>query len=111
MEKDYNLEKFKAVCNGNTDVCNKLVAVFIENATNHIEKMRQLVSANDRQGIAEIAHRLIAGLGYVGASRLQKLARDIEKDMPATDMEHFVQKVDCLCNGISSLIQELKREI
>ncbi|MDR1666123.1 MAG: Hpt domain-containing protein [Bacteroidales bacterium] len=111
MKKGYNLEKIKEVCNGDTELCHRLIAVFIENAVGHTGKIRQMVSSNNREGIAGIAHQLVAGLGYVGASRLQKMAREIEKNMPETDAEHLVRSTERLCDGISLLVHELSEHL
>ncbi|MDR0713933.1 MAG: Hpt domain-containing protein [Bacteroidales bacterium] len=110
MKKGYDLEKIKQLCDGDTGLCNKLIAVFIDNATDYIEKMRQMVLSSNRKGVTEVAHQLIAGLGYLGASRLQNMAREIEKNMPA-DTEHFFKKTGLLYEGVASLVDALKKEI
>src|SRR2546421_5191629 len=48
----------------------ELIAIFLDDAPNHIQAMRDALAKRDASGVAEAAHALKSGSGNVGATRV-----------------------------------------
>jgi HPt (histidine-containing phosphotransfer) domain-containing protein len=59
-----------------------IICVFLESATQDLERMRKAVLAADPQVLAMAAHSLKGSCSILGASRLQELCLKVEKDSP-----------------------------
>jgi len=57
-----------------------LISIFLESATEDIEKMRAAILGGDAPGLAAAAHSLKGSCGNLGASRLQELCLKVESD-------------------------------
>jgi HPt (histidine-containing phosphotransfer) domain-containing protein len=60
-----------------------IIFVFIESATQDLEKMRTAVLSGDAPGLAVAAHSLKGSCSILGASRLQELCLKVESDGPS----------------------------
>jgi histidine phosphotransfer protein HptB len=60
-----------------------IISVFIESATQDLEKMRTAVLSGDAPGLAVAAHSLKGSCSILGASRLQELCLKVESDGPS----------------------------
>src|SRR6202451_4232445 len=59
-----------------------IISIFLESATQDLEKMRRAVLAGDAQGLAVAAHSLKGSCSTLGASRLRELCLKVESDGP-----------------------------
>jgi histidine phosphotransfer protein HptB len=59
-----------------------IIGVFLESATQDLERMRTAVLACDPQAVAMAAHSLKGSCSILGASRLQELCLTVESDSP-----------------------------
>jgi histidine phosphotransfer protein HptB len=59
-----------------------IISIFLESATEDLEKMRTAVLAGDAQGLAVAAHSLKGSCGILGATRLKELCLRVESDSP-----------------------------
>jgi HPt (histidine-containing phosphotransfer) domain-containing protein len=57
-----------------------IISIFLESATQDLEKMRTAVLASDVQGLAMAAHSLKGSCSNLGASRLRELCLKVESD-------------------------------
>src|ERR1700722_10805369 len=57
-----------------------IIGVFLESATQDLERMRTAVLACDPQALAVAAHSLKGSCSILGASRLQELCLKVESD-------------------------------
>ena len=53
----------------------EMIAIFLGDAPQHIEAIRNALAARDAAGVAEAAHALKSGSGNVGATRVYELVR------------------------------------
>jgi histidine phosphotransfer protein HptB len=60
-----------------------IISIFLESATQDVEKMRIAVLAGDAQGLATAAHSLKGSCSNLGASRLRELCLKVESDSPS----------------------------
>ncbi len=57
-----------------------IISIFLESATQDVEKMRMAIRAGDAQGLALAAHSLKGSCGNLGASHLKELCLQVESD-------------------------------
>ena len=60
-----------------------IISIFLESATQDVEKMRAAVLTGDAQGLAVAAHSLKGSCSNLGASRLGELCLKVESDSPS----------------------------
>jgi HPt (histidine-containing phosphotransfer) domain-containing protein len=60
-----------------------IISIFLESATEDVEKMRTAVLAGNAQGLAAAAHSLKGSCGNLGASHLKELCLKVESDSPS----------------------------
>ena len=87
MSRVCNLDRLKAISLGDDEFAEELVRVFLDDAAEQIENLREAVRSGDCVAASEAAHRLKGAGGNVGAElfaqacqRLETAARDQAAD-------------------------------
>jgi HPt (histidine-containing phosphotransfer) domain-containing protein len=90
-----------------------IISIFLESATEDLEKMRTAVLAGDALGLAAAAHSLKGSCGNLGAFRLQELCRKVESDSrseplgaASTILEPLEQEVSRVKNELRAALAE-----
>jgi histidine phosphotransfer protein HptB len=90
-----------------------IISIFLESATQDVEKMRTAVLAGDVQGLAVAAHSLKGSCSNLGASRLRDLCLKIESNSPSeplgatsTILEALEQEVGRVRNELRTALAE-----
>jgi HPt (histidine-containing phosphotransfer) domain-containing protein len=109
--KMYHLKRIEEVSARNTDSFQKIIDTFINNTSDDLEKIQQLVLSEDWKAIASIAHKLISGFGYMEAKPLKELAKEIERNVQDNHLTDIKEKINRLCNDGSLLIKTLKTDL
>jgi HPt (histidine-containing phosphotransfer) domain-containing protein len=107
----YNLKRIEEICARDSDSFKKIIHTFINSTTEAMDKIQQFLLYEDWKAIASIAHQLIAGFGYVGATALQELAKEIEKNVQNKHLTDIKEKTNRLYNGSVLLINVLKADL
>jgi HPt (histidine-containing phosphotransfer) domain-containing protein len=79
-----------------------IISIFLESATEDLEKMRTAVLAGDAPGLAIAAHSLKGSCGILGATRLKELCLRVEIDSPS-------EPLGAACTILETLDEEFSR--
>jgi len=60
------------------DVAAELLAAFERSSSGIAQQLAALAARDDHRGMAGAAHQLVSSSGWIGATRLSALARDLE---------------------------------
>lgn len=64
---------------GTSRLRRRSIEIFLEHGPRKLEILRQTLSAGEAEAFATAAHALVGSAGFVGASRLAELARELEE--------------------------------
>jgi HPt (histidine-containing phosphotransfer) domain-containing protein len=110
-QKAYNLNKIQDISGGDQDFIKDMIATFIENVSDAVEKIQTLKSIEDWKTIGEISHKLASNFAYMGADSLHDIAGSIEKSVIIeSDLAGIAEKTDKLCNGTIVLLNQMKED-
>jgi len=109
--KVYNLKKLEEIAHGNQGFIRDMLVTFVENVSDDIVGIQSCKSIENWTAIAETAHKLASNFAYLGATKLQTLAVDIEKSvLIERNLTGVAEKTDKLCNDGILLVNQLKKD-
>ncbi|MEA2274558.1 MAG: two-component system, sensor histidine kinase and response regulator [Solirubrobacteraceae bacterium] len=88
-----------AICDGDSDVRNQLVAVFLEHAGDAVAELARALAANDLDAVRLTSHKLTGSAATLGAMRLGALTRRLCDDVTADhaiDAAVYGADLDCV---------------
>jgi histidine phosphotransfer protein HptB len=88
-----------------------IISIFLESATQDLERMRRAVLASDAQGLAVAAHSLKGSCSILGASRLRELCLKVESDGPSEPLGTTSTILKTLEQEFGRVINELRTEL
>lgn len=92
---------------GDADLLREVVAAFVVEGRELLEKIKQAVASNNAQVLERAAHTLKGSLRYFGANQASDLARELEKMGREKDMTRAAgcstQLNDCIIHVFEQL--------
>lgn len=73
-----DVEQLKHISGGDLEFERELLALYIEDAANHLSRLRGAISANNFLAVEETAHHLKGASGNVGLTDMQHYATELE---------------------------------
>jgi CheY-like chemotaxis protein len=77
-DRPADLSRLRELAEGDKSVLERLINLFLEDAQQHGEKLREAVQSGDARQVESSAHRIKGGAGQVGAETLRGLAAELE---------------------------------
>jgi signal transduction histidine kinase/DNA-binding response OmpR family regulator/HPt (histidine-containing phosphotransfer) domain-containing protein len=71
---------------GDEDLFQEVIAIFIDQAPQHIDALRSALAQGDGEGVGKTAHKMMGELGYLGIFELSQLARELEEQGRKPDL-------------------------
>jgi HPt (histidine-containing phosphotransfer) domain-containing protein len=105
-----NPDRIRKFANGDIDIINELIDIFIEENPADIQKMEMALSAEDLDLVSVIAHGIKGVADNVGGTRLNRLASEIEAAALQNKKDFCRKKVPWVQKEFNFLIQALKEE-
>jgi PAS domain S-box-containing protein len=99
----YNLEQLQAISPGNKDFLGMLVKMFMDDAVNTVQKMKEASSQNDFKTIKSLAHRIKPSIDQLAIPYTVEIRR-IEDLCVAEDSSGELQK---LVSGFGEIIEKV----
>jgi len=97
MGETVDLERIRTICMGDDEFMQELIGIYLDDAPNQLEKLREAVTAADPGRTSSVAHRLKGASGNVGAERLAELCHKLEilsRNAGAPDFEETFGELD-----------------
>jgi len=101
-------ERFKKVSMGDAEFEEELLTSFLEDTSNKLDKMTELVNLKDMIKIMELAHTIKGASYSVGAQQLGDEAYAIEISCKSNDYESVFDRMDKLRTAFSETKSEVK---
>jgi HPt (histidine-containing phosphotransfer) domain-containing protein len=89
-----NLERLENISMGDADFADELVQVFLDEASEQIEKLRAAVERADCQEAADVAHRLKGAGANIGAEILAAACQRLETAARGRALERLTEGFD-----------------
>jgi len=110
-QKKYSLDKLNEIGQGDQEFVNGMLATFLENVTNALQKIEVLKVNEKWVDIAEIAHKLASNFAYLESKCLQEIASDIEKSvLNEKNYNDIAAKTDKMCRDSMLLVDQLRQD-
>ncbi|RKY94044.1 MAG: hypothetical protein DRQ13_08720, partial [Ignavibacteriae bacterium] len=101
-------KRFKKVSMGDAEFEEELLTSFLEDTSNKLDKMTELVNLKDMIKIMELAHTIKGASYSVGAQQLGDEAYAIEISCKSNDYESVFDRMDKLRTAFSKTKSEVK---
>jgi HPt (histidine-containing phosphotransfer) domain-containing protein len=95
---------------GDEEVARTIIAGFLSDIPEQIEKFKKCVDAGDSVAAHRLAHTIKGAAGNIGAPALRRVAFELEELGEAVDLDEAVKKLPQLDEEFGSLRQKLMQK-
>ena len=99
----FNQDAFMERLGGELEIAREIVKVFLEDAPEQIEGLRQALEKRDADAVRRCGHKLKGSAGAIGAEAIQQVAYEIEIIGGAGNLDKVQFLLDRLDEGLTSL--------
>ena len=92
------------------ELLREIIQMFLDDMPAQISKLKECVTGEDAQNVAQMAHKIKGAAGNLGGESLQALASAIEKASKAGDWGAIIKLTNELDTGFDQLKSELEKQ-
>jgi HPt (histidine-containing phosphotransfer) domain-containing protein len=111
-EQLYNLDLVKKLAHNNTEVINKLIHVFIEQAPTSVNEIKSAYYSKEYAVVTSLAHKIKPTFGYFSVIETEKDLEMIERlstiELPSMEVEKMINKVE---EATMKVVAEMKADL
>lgn len=100
-----NLEYLNQVSEGDQDFESELIALFIDDANQHIQAAEMAAASRNFKALEREAHHLKGSSGNVGAQVMQSIASELEQAALQLSYESVADQILELKTGLAAVVE------
>jgi CheY-like chemotaxis protein len=112
---NFNFDDFQKFSGGDNEALRPILLTFHQNLEQNINDLSKQAKNNDRNKVAELAHKLVSSFGHVHANNIVVKLRELENQIKSngleTSMKHSVNEIVELSMPIITQLEEKIEEL
>jgi len=112
LENDVDLRYLRKIMGGAENSINDLIETFCQTMPTNIEQILQHYQNNEKDSLAELAHKAKSGCAYLGIHKVQRILHNLESDISNNrELKHYASILPEVQKGITNIIDGMKSKL